>query len=535
MPERTVVSAAEWRRVALFAAAVMILTTLPYLAGALAAGGGWTFGGFVFGAEDGYSYLAKMRLGARGDWLFTLRYTHEPHHGAPLFLPYLLLGRLMALAVDPRSSYLPVALILAFHVARVVGGTALLLVAYRFVAQFVRHPATRLLALMAIMLGGGVGWTANVAGATGALPVDFYIPEGYSFLILLGLPHLALARMALLGGLLLLFRALEATRWSRWALGAGLCWAVMGLSVPFYLTVIYAVLGVWGGMIWARTRRFPWALVWRAGTAALVTLPLLLVTAAAFLTNDVLGAWSAQNRLPSPSPLHYALGYAALAIPATAGARLAWQRGDSPPHLLLLAWVLIAPALAYLPVNVQRRLLEGVIVPLGVLAAIGLRLWFPGRRRWRRVRAVWLAVLLSGPVLLWLGALLAALKPARPLFQQSAELRAMTALNRIAPRDAVVLSLKETGNVLPAWTDLKAYVGHGPETIDAEEKEALARQFFAGVLDPATQRAMLAVVDYVFYGPQEQALSTDGWTPDLPLALPPEETAPALIYEVPYE
>lgn len=536
MPERTAVSVAEWRRVSGFAAVVMLLTTVPYLVGVLAAGDGWTFGGFVFGAEDGYSYLAKMRLGARGDWLFTLRYTHEPHDGAPLFLPYLLLGRLTALVVDPRSPQLPAALALTFHLARLVCGLGLILVTYRFVAAFVHRPLTRFWALLAITLGGGLGWLATVSGVTDALPVDFYVPEGFSFLILLGLPHLALARMALLGGLLLLFRAVGAgmSGWLRYALAAGLCWAVMGLCVPFYLAVLYVVLGAWGMAAWVRTRRFPWALAWRAGTAVLVTLPLLLVTARAFLTNEVLGTWSAQNQLPSPAPGHYALAYGLLAVPALVGARWAWRSGNLP-HLLLVGWVIAAPVLVYLPVNVQRRLLEGIIVPLGVLAVAGMRLSLPRGRRWQRAPIAWLAVLLSGTVLFWLGALLTVLKPARPLFQSSAELRAMTALNRIAPRDAVALSLKETGNVLPAWTDLKAYVGHGPETVDADEKERLAEQFFAGALDPATQRDLLAVVDYVFWGLQEQALAGAGRTLDLPLALSPGQTAPVLIYEVPHE
>ena len=574
MPSRGAISRAEWRRVALFAAAVMLVTTIPYVAGALAAGDGWTFGGFVFGADDGYSYLAKMRLGARGDWLFTLRYTHEPHDGAPLFLPYLLLGKLAALFVSPASANLPAALIVAFHAARITCGFALILITYRFIAAFLRGPATRLLALVLIALGGGLGWLLALAGRggwLGSLPVDFYVPEGYSFLILFGLPHLALARAALLGGLLLLLRAsappspalppqgekgeslperspsprlrggrgwgMGGTTGLRWALGAGLCWTVMGLCVPFFLAVIYAVLGAWGLVAWGRTRRFPWALFWPAAVAALVTLPLLVVSAAAFLSSDVLSTWSAQNRLPSPHPLHYVIGYAALAAPAAIGWRWAWRR-SSLPHLLLAAWVIAAPVLAYLPVNVQRRLLEGAIVPLGILATAGLRLAFPHKRAYRRARAALLALTLPTAALLWLGATFTVLSPDRPLFQPSAELRAMDALNRLAPRDAVVLSLKETGNVLPAWTNLKAYVGHGPETVDAGQKEALARQFFAGTLDAAAARDLLAVVNYIFVGPLEMAEAGDAlpaWADGLPLALPPEETAPVRIYEVPHE
>lgn len=323
----------------------------------------------------------------------------------------------------------------------------------------------------------------------------------------------------------------------RWALGAGLCWTVMGLCVPFYLAVIYAVLGAWGLAAWGRTRRFPWALFWPAAVATLVTLPLLILTGAAFLSSDVLGTWSAQNRLPSPHPLHYALGYAALAAPAVIGWRWAWRRG-SLPHLLLAAWVIAAPVLVYLPVNVQRRLLEGAIVPLGILAIAGLRLAFPHMRAYRRARAALLALALPTAILLWLGATFTVLTPDRPLFQPSAELRAMDALNRVAPRDAVALGLKETGNVLPAWTDLKAYVGHGPETVDAEQKEVIARQFFAGTLDAAATRDLLAVVDYIIVGPLEMAEAGEAlpaWVDTLPLALPPEETVPVRIYEVPHE
>jgi len=185
-----------------------------------------------------------------------------------------------------------------------------------------------------------------------------------------------------------------------------------------------------------------------------------------------------------------------------------------------------------------RKQLGGGMRQVGILAAAGLRLAFPRRRAYRRARAALLALTLPTAALLWLGATFTVLSPDRPLFQPSAELRAMDALNRVAPRDAVALSLKETGNVLPAWTDLKAYVGHGPETVDAEQKEEIARRFFAGTLDAAAADEVLAVVDYIFVGALEAAEAGDALPAPLdalPLALPPEETAPVRIYEVPHE
>jgi hypothetical protein len=133
--------------------------------------------------------------------------------------------------------------------------------ANRFIAAFIRSPNARFTALVLATVGGGLGWIVTF---TGTLPPDFYIPEGFGFLIIFGLPHLALARAALLGGLLLLFKSLEPQRQESHEGGsvgarhpvplhsillpflAALCWLIVGLAVPFYLDILYCILGAWG-------------------------------------------------------------------------------------------------------------------------------------------------------------------------------------------------------------------------------------------------------------------------------------------------
>src|SRR5687768_17178571 len=88
----------EWRTVSLYALLLVFLTTLPYVLAWAGQGDAWRFSGFLFGIEDGYSYLGKMRLGVRGLWDFYLFYTPEPHAAAPLiFLSYILPGQLVGL------------------------------------------------------------------------------------------------------------------------------------------------------------------------------------------------------------------------------------------------------------------------------------------------------------------------------------------------------------------------------------------------------------------------------------------------------
>ncbi len=509
------ISRREWRAVWVVALLLAALTTLPYLLAWAAQGDGWRFSGFLFGVEDGYSYLGKMRLGARGLWDFYLFYTPEPHSAAPLiFLPYILPGQLVGLVVDSTSAALQPALAVVFHVMRVLFDLLLVLVLYRFIAAFVRPARVRLLALLLATVGGGLGWLLALTGAGN--PPEFYIPEGFSFLILLGLPHLALARAALLGGLLLLLRAHDGEHPWRDTLLAGVCWWLVGLAVPFYLGVVYMILGVWGLVLWGARRRFPARLVGRAVVAALVTLPLFVYYAVVFSSNAAFALWSAQNRLPAPSPLDYLLAYAVVGLPALLGARVAWARARHDARFaLLVGWAAAGLLFVYVPLNVQRRLGEGVLVPLAVLATLGLwthaRGWALKRRgrssarRFGRMGAPVVVLASLSTLLLLLGSLAAAGQARAPLFRPNAEVAAFDWLNQHAPADAVVLASVASGNALPAFANLRPYMGHGPETLDWPQKTEDVRRFFGGEMDADERDALFRdyAIGYVLAGPSD--------------------------------
>jgi uncharacterized membrane protein len=54
----------------------------------------------------------------------------------------------------------------------------------------------------------------------------------------------------------------------------------------------------------------------------------------------------------------------------------------------------------------------------------------------------------------------------------------------------------------------RAFVGHGPESIHANEKKALVARFFDSKTENAWRRQLLAQygVDYVLWGPAERRL-----------------------------
>jgi hypothetical protein len=104
--------------------------TIPYLIGYAMEGTEWAFSGFVFGVEDGNSYLAKMLAGAYGDWIFRTPYTTLKQSGELIFLPYLLLGKL----AQPPALHLQ--LVALFQLFRFVATPLTVFAIYRFSTLF---------------------------------------------------------------------------------------------------------------------------------------------------------------------------------------------------------------------------------------------------------------------------------------------------------------------------------------------------------------------------------------------------------------
>ena len=75
---------------------ILSITSIPYFIGFMKQGDEWYFTGFVFGVEDGNSYIAKMLSGTAGNWLFRSPYSAYYQKGFIAFLPYLLIGKLVS-------------------------------------------------------------------------------------------------------------------------------------------------------------------------------------------------------------------------------------------------------------------------------------------------------------------------------------------------------------------------------------------------------------------------------------------------------
>lgn len=503
------------------AAIVLAVSSLPYVVGYLSATPEIEFSGFVIDLDDSFSYLAKMQQGVLDGWRYRIPFTTEEHPGAYLYTFYFALGKL--------SASLRLSLIVTYQLARLVAGLAMLVSAYLFISIFLPTRESRLTAYLLVCLSSGLGWLVLLLTRSpnflGLSPMDFWLIEAYTFLTLLTFPH-ASAAVALLLAFFLLASGYLATFRFRTLLCGAL--TLLGLCVihPFMALVVDVALGVyWITILLLRRRivRREWLaiLIW-----VLTPLPLVGYYLWAFSTDPVFRSWSAQNILPTPPLIHLLLGYGLVLVLAILGAiRVIRQRNER--QLFLVAWASSALLLAYAPFAIQRRMVEGLHVPLCILATVGLLEsllpdllgsdWLTRFAHWRGYRReglrrfiVFSTIVATFPSSLYLLASVSTvtLGQRSAFFHRRYEMEAIDWLRDNTEHTEPVLASYDMCRLIPAWAGNRVFMGHIIETVQVQRKRELAASFFQAETSDDFRQALLTEygIRYVFHGPEERQL-----------------------------
>lgn len=491
-----------------FAGAISIVSLLPYLLAYATTPPGHHFAGFFFIADDATTYLAKMRQGAAGAWTWNDPYTAEPHGGVFLFGFYLFFGHLSALL------HLP--LIATYHLAGISGAFALVLSVERL-ARRVLDPPFRRLALVLVVLGSGLGFLAQMLGDPSLLghPVealDLHLPELSGFYSILAIPHFAWATALIVLSLLGLLRLMDTPRWQT-VVGTGALMTVLTAIHPQMIPVIFlvwlayqVVLFAWGGRPGLRA-------IGAQLAAFALTLPLLAYNAWILYRDPTIAEWARQWRHQAPGPLSLGLSLGLPLLAATAGIIAAWRRRDRRLALLMV-WPPLVILLLYAPnlANIQRRLLDALYVPIGLLAAVGLRALL-GRMRGvngRRLERMLLPAFCFSSAIVLAIALRFASGAFPEAYIQNDAWQAMQWLEIHHDPGDRVLSSPQAGLLLPAWSGTPVYVGHYSETLDYFGKIAnVGRILEPGVTDSDLRSFLNSNrLTLLYWGPDEARATT---------------------------
>jgi hypothetical protein len=544
LPVRRLVTRREVVLVLAWAVSVMGLTVLPYVWAIRQTAEGrplheHQFQGFLWGVDEGNVYLTWMRQAAEGAVLLRNQYTTMPQN--PHFLNVFLvaLGRLSALTGQPGA--------VVFHAARLLGGVFLLLCIYLLTARLTAAVAARWATLCLASLGSGFGWLAAMWARSRpaylppplqtpdyapplAVPRPWQaMPEAVTFPSLLLNPLFVWSMGLLCLVFLAAITGVERNR-SRYAAAAGLLLLLLGnvhgydIFVVHAALVLYLAVSVAAGKLPLRRAVLHYAIVF------VVALP---SPAWAWYTSRVDPAYLAKisTATRSPGPVDYAAGYGLIFLLALVGIGYVWRVRRLQHRLLFpVCWLVSNAALVYAPVSFQRKMAEGMHIPLCMLAALGLVMVvgqaFGARLareplRQAQVRARWMPLLIGLAVALALPSnvlfvadclehaaannrdLLHVLAP--PMYLSWDEVRALDYLARHTGPADVVLSSSLLGSHIPAHAPCTVFAGHWAETLDFHRLLPWVGEFLLPEWGDRRRLNFLsqAGIDYVYYGPEE--------------------------------
>jgi hypothetical protein len=486
-PSAPAVSAGEKKAYLALSALFLALLALPYVWAYVRTPPGFVFTGALNQHEDQMAFLEMIKQGRDGLFFFEERFTTEPQT-RNLFLPlWLILGQISRLTGLPPM--------FVSHLARLGFAALFLVLLRRFLERSLREGGERLIAAPLILFGGGLGWLVVrlPLPSPSWLPVDRVMPESLIFSSFYLNTHWAAAICLMMFCFLSMIEKRDGAAALRSGLAAGTSGAALAFVHPYDVPVVLAASAAYA--VW----------VFRAERALNIRfwLPYLSLTiggaVAAYANgrrNAVASAIADSLAMPSGHVMGYVFGYGAIFVLAVVGV---WKAAQERNGRLAfpIVWAVVTFALVYSPVFFQRRLIFGVHIALGVLAAHGLFHFLSGRlftpRRGSRIAAaaaVAAVLLLSFPSNAYV-ITRDMRKEGHPSYIRK-ELRGGLAwMDRNLGAQDVVLSTGEAGMFVPPYTRAKVFFGHWCCTLNREAKKAQLERFWSDEASHEDRRLLL--------------------------------------------
>lgn len=485
----------------------------------------------VINSQDTYTYVSFIEQVKQGKVLFSNLYTSEPQTSTLVRPSYTLLGFIANLTgITSISSY---------HLGRLIFSIPFFIVLYIFISQFFSDYRKRLLAFTITLTSTGVGY---LLGFYFTKSSDSWIPESLTFLSLQEAPHFILSQTFMLVAFLFLLKGFKSNR-IRYFVLTFIALILLGFEHPYNL-LICALTSVFAGLYFFKYKKVSLKLL-TIGVLSTVAPFIIsfLYQYAETLRNPTLSSWISQST--SPSPINYIFGYGILIIFAIFGLEK-YLSEKKIPQILIVSWIAATVILLYSPVFFQRRLSEGLHIPLSILAAEGLVIVavFASRFVIERARKNFVYVFIVVTVLIMaIGTLLGVFQDVRVIGRDSlnsyyyylsnGEVNGMRWLKQETDSNDVILANWFYGNVMPGIIGRKVYLGHSAQTKDFNSKIDLVNKFILNTKSSSAYKFLKKNhITYIYLGSNDSML-TYGFKPDAkPYLIKVYDSDNVKIYEV---
>lgn len=476
----------EWKLVFLIAILILLVSQLPLIYGHLTEGENEVFMGIPDHVTDANNHLNWVLQAKEGKLLFANEFTPEILP-ALIFNPFHLLvgntARLLHAPIIPIYNIFGMLIILGFC-----------LTLYLFISYFISDKQTRLLTYIITLTGAGFGlwWKlSKLLFDKWVVSADLWVTEINTFQSF-GHPHFTLAASLLL---LIFYFALRSFNENKitYSIYAGLLSLLLATIHIFDTITMTVVLVGWFTYRQITHKKWSWQDFKKLSIIGSITVPAILYYAWVFFMNPSYKEWNTLNQTVTPGPLAIISGFGLiffLTIIWIIAHKKEFFKKETPT-LFLALWSVLNIILIYLPINVQRRFLLGLHIPLSILGTLAfVQLAVPYLQKkaaLQKISYYFLYVLFSLITTTYLltTTMQGMHTQATSIYGNDPylsiqEYQALQWIDKNIPNEEVIIAPYHLSNYIPAITGNKVYCGHWAQTINFEEKCQEVKDFYEG-------------------------------------------------------
>lgn len=505
-----------------FAIISLFLVLGPILAAQLATPHGYIFLGTLANHNDFSAYLAAMRQGAEGNWLFHFNFSPEAWRPQLMLPIYITAGKILP-GILYNSTWVNIIRVIALIGTLAVYGMWVRLV---YPNEFNKQWSAWIL----LVFGGGLGWLllpiASLIGIPNSANLfpDIVTPEWTLGLVGSNAPHYMIGLLLETMFFISYWNVTQNKGW-KWIWASLVFALLLGLTYVYNSAVLFSVVGIY--LLWDtwKYRKVNWR-KWMESSLILLPLIPLLIYYGYWVNLDP--AWAQyvvgeHNRIPPPTWYSLLSGMGIVGILAIAGLKK-WHK-TTQKHLLI-SWIAGNLLVMYIPfVQYTGRFTLGLWIPLATLAAYGLeevvlpwlqqKSWYAGFSKltttpYESLRRIILILTIPSSLIVSILFLKNVfLVWDFPFYMPKSEISAMEWLaTRTDPQADLVLAYYPVGNYFPSISNTRVFMGQFFLTVNYEEKIKQVEQFWQ-VETPDSWRMDLInkwKITYIYQGRYEKAL-----------------------------
>jgi len=473
----------ETRLIAIISLISIILSSAPYLYLYLTKPINTVYlWAHAFNTGDTMVYFSYIEQVKQGHYLFRDLFTSESH------LRFL---NVFWLSVGLLAKVLNLSSAAAYHTIRILLIPILIWTLKKTVDFFLPNHRHSTIILLFLAYFTGFGLMLNPLLHSGIVAemvagLDLVCPEATPYLSMLFSGHFILSWICLLWSIMLITK-MYALKNFKYAFLAGLLNLFFIQFHPYYAPLIFAYSVCAGLYYYLLKQNQAIKTIGLFTTHLLISLPAILYYTYLLFFDFRFQIFFKQNNTPSPEWWVILFSFGPLfPLAIFYIIKLYKNKGFSEKTTLLTIWLSLSSILLFLPLNSQRRFIEGMSVPILFLAwpiLENLYLFIVKHKEKQVVRnfLILLILLISSQTTFFIFIITQRLQHKQPdyIYYSADVLPPIQWLKTNSPKSNIILASKYSSPLIAGLAGRQNYFGHKGETIFFDEKEKIVQNFFS--------------------------------------------------------